>query len=423
MANIPTVRAIAADANYPAGTDAWSATPTKVAPPGSLATTGYVPGVAVNAQHENYLKDEIFDHVRDLQGRAVIKQAASGGPLFTWMLGAYMPQINCYVSASDSAGTPKIAKYAPNDLSKKVATATTIPAYNNRFAYDNTTKTLACFPSPLSGSSGNVSIIADVKALTYTTAAAPTLNARYQDACQDQVTGRVVLAAGLNSGTPVYGIAYGQPSALSWTPAPTGWVSDARTWVASSPTETRVFSSAKTYETANGGATVPAVCSNTTWTAGLPAGSVMYRPTWDPTYNRWICSTHDTGSHALASASSRLWTSSDGITWTTLNAFTKYAFVDLLAHKGWLFGIAVELDLAADAGHAGLVVLYSNDGGSTWKHTGCILSMNPPADVTTSLSPHEARLVACDDILLATTYRALGSADFEYVAIQTGSTY
>lgn len=422
MANIPTVRAIAADANYPAGTDAWSSTPTKVAPPGSLATTGYVPGVAVSAQHENYIKDEIYDHVRDLQGRAVIKQADSGGPLFTWMLGAYLPQINCFVAASDSGGTPKITKYAPNDLTKSAATATTIPAYNNRFAYDNVSKTLACFPSPLSGSSGNVSIIADVKALTYTTAAAPTLNARYQDACQDQVTGRAVLAAGLDSGTPVYGIAYGQPSALSWTAAPVGWASATRTWVASSPTETRVFSDAKTYSTADGGATLSS-CVSTVWTAGLPAGSVMYRPTWDPTNNRWICSTHDTGSHALASASSRLWTSSDGITWTTLNAFTKYAFIDLLAHKGWLFGIAVELDLAADAGHAGLVVLYSTDGGSTWKHTGCILSMTPPADVATSLTPHEARLVACDDILLATTYRATGASDFEYVAIQTGSTY
>lgn len=57
----------ASDDNYPAGTDPWSAQPTKVAPSGAEIEAGHTPGVPVPAETENWWKnraDGLLEYLR-----------------------------------------------------------------------------------------------------------------------------------------------------------------------------------------------------------------------------------------------------------------------------------------------------------------------------------------------------------------------
>jgi hypothetical protein len=53
----------ATDANYPAGTDPWSATPTRVEPDAAQKGTGNVPATRPPAQHHNWLQGLIADWI------------------------------------------------------------------------------------------------------------------------------------------------------------------------------------------------------------------------------------------------------------------------------------------------------------------------------------------------------------------------
>jgi len=418
MADLPIKVLYAADANYAAGAHPWSGTPTKVAPGSSFQSKGWIPGSPIAAQEQNYVIDKIQDLAIDAQQRGAVKAIAQG-TLDSYSLGWFLEGTKRLVSSVDVTGTQKITAFAANNPGRKASSATTMPSFQDRFAYDRVSKKLVCFSKPLVGSSGTFLDITDDKALTTASRNPPTVNARYTDVCTDVSTGKIVMVSALDPGTPAFGVAYGSPpSALSWTAAGIGWISDTETKISSKPGETRIFSYQKTYSTPDAGATLSSV-NTTTWTGGYTAGSTMFRPCWDTLKSRWICSTAKMGvSHDDASSSSKLWTSTDGITWTTLATNPAYVFLDMVCFKGWLWAAGCVLDRTGNPGHGGIEIFYSRDGGTTWIRTGLILSLRTGGTVT----DHQPRLVPCDGILMCLTYRATGAAgDLDYIAVDTGA--
>jgi hypothetical protein len=75
------------DTNYPAGSETWSGTPTKVAPSSGMRQSGHVPEQAPSAQIENYDRNLIGQWLAEIQDqqvlnwprRAQITTATSGG--------------------------------------------------------------------------------------------------------------------------------------------------------------------------------------------------------------------------------------------------------------------------------------------------------------------------------------------------------
>lgn len=64
-----TIPTWATDAAYPAGSDAWSATPTVVTPSGGAQAAGHVPNIKPPAQHENWFKNLVSKWVDYLDDR------------------------------------------------------------------------------------------------------------------------------------------------------------------------------------------------------------------------------------------------------------------------------------------------------------------------------------------------------------------
>lgn len=65
------------DTNYPAGSDPWSATPTKVTPSDGEITAGHTPGVPPDAQVENWWKNRVDTAIESISSVASFYPAYS----------------------------------------------------------------------------------------------------------------------------------------------------------------------------------------------------------------------------------------------------------------------------------------------------------------------------------------------------------
>jgi hypothetical protein len=383
-AQVSSIPRCATDANYPAGVDTWSATPTKVAPSSGMLAQGVVPNQKLAAQHDNYYKAHFADALLELQIQACTPVAlglnnVSRAP-FAWADASHL-LVNLY----DISATPQHRRLMSPDLARsKVANMTGTWVGGELWASMPNlgigAGSTVYFGQP--GITGGSNLIT-VNTGTWAdgTQALPGAGTTAYTAAIASATGSVgVLFLG-GAGTTFSLDRIALIGGAATTAIGAGWTADSFAVLANRPgVETRAWQASaaahKTFNTTDGGVTLSTVFS-TTWNgAGLAVGTSMMRPTWDVANSRWIVSTADISGgssaavYANLASTSQLWTSADGITWTSLAQCPRHFFAAIEYHRGLLWGIAVHLDE-----HKGMEIWVSRDGGTSWMRTGHVLSL------------------------------------------------
>jgi hypothetical protein len=377
MIKIPSVPQIATITNYPAGVNPWNGQPTRVALPGSWASYGIEPNVLAAAQHRNYLDGALTDAVRDLQATTYGTELAGGR--FTTVAGfAYYLGLSANVVLFD--GGNSLAADPTFHRGNEVASVAASGFNVKGAAYQSgTTIKVAGFELNAAGNSADsIDIMTDGILHTYVVGILPHAGAVYTHACQDVTTGRFVAISGNVAGAADAGWASGDPAALTFVPftiGVTAWAIQERMSCASKPGETRAFSKTLTVATTDGGVTSGTVVP-TVWSGGTPTGN-MFPPCWDSQNNRWVCGVSAMSVSAFNSgATSQIWTSTDGVTWTKLADSPSMAMLHMVEHRGWLYAIGRKVGILTTTGGNGLYIAVSKDGGATWSATGSVLCMD-----------------------------------------------
>jgi hypothetical protein len=440
-AQVSSIPKCATDDNYPAGVETWSGTPTKVAPSSGMLAQGVVPNQKLAAQHDNYYKGHFADALLELQIQACsLVKAGLLNDTRTPL--AWAESSHLLVSLYDIASTPQHRRLMSPDTSRsKVANMTGTwtggELWASRPNLGLGAGSTVYFATP--GIAGGANLVT-VNTGTWAdgTQALPGAGTTQYTAAISNTTGSVgVLFLG-GAGTTFSLDRIALIGGAATTAIGAGWTADSFAVLANRPgVETRAWqasaSAHKTFNTTDGGVTVSAVFS-TTWNgAGLPVGVSMMRPTWDAANARWIVSTADISGGSSAAvytnmaATSNLWTSVDGITWTLLASSPRHMFAAIEYHRGLLWGIAVHLDE-----HKGMEIWVSRDGGTSWMRTGHVLTLYtvPGATLLGQFCRDTSIVDLGGHLLFQTTLSLQGGAlvpggvtGVEYVVLRTADCY
>jgi hypothetical protein len=439
---VTTIPRCATDTNFPAGSDPWSALATKVAPSSGMQTQGRVPDEPSSAEEENYYTAHFADSHLELQVQACSLHATglnnANGVCFGWADKAHL-----LVSLENPSGTQQRRFVSIDHARSKVANMTN--AFTGGGSYGPNMS--AAIPNVIGGGSTVYFLYqglaggANLNAVNSTTPS-DTLVA-IPGAGTTQFTDIDTAAMGFNAvlllgsrGTtfelsriPVAG----SPGAVTIA----SWSTDSDGVLAQKPGENRAWQTSgttrKTFGTTDGGVTLGATVT-TTWDGGsLGANVVMMRPTWDEVKERWIVGTADisggstSACYANMVSSSKLWTSTDGVAWTTLHDSPNVMFACIRYHRGLLWAIGLQLNE-----HQGMEIWCSRDGGDSWMRTGHVLSLYKAfTGMFPGLFLRDTRIKALSgQLLFQTTISLQGSAfspggltGCEYVVLRTSDCY
>jgi hypothetical protein len=367
---------IATSTNYAAGADAWSATPTKVAPDADYESHGWTPDKPVAATHENYTKAAIIACVEELQEITSIRPVkesviASCSSLFQWL-----PDTGVFVTV-DGTNPNATPTAFDRDAARSKAGATDVNLHDVSIltAYGAGVTRTAYFLSAVLASQGKLATIADNAARTLAfDATIPVSGAGWLG----------MIATPVPASPTTYIPILVDAAGITFCAAGT-WISHtftAGTWHSIAEQSTAVgvwcFAANRTAWSTNlgGGSTWTEAAATWDAAAGAPPSSAsMFRPTWDATLGRWMVGTADISTANLAASTAKLWTSTDGYTWVTFAATPGFVFVRVVRHVGRLWALGICADpAAAPHAHGGLEVFVSNDDSVTWVRTGVVVS-------------------------------------------------
>lgn len=381
---LPSVPVVATSINYPAGAFPWNGGPTKLTTLTSgFQTYGWTPDEPPGAQEFNLFAYSVCEVIKDQQIRSaprVIKTLYADRCASLW---AYLP-ILCQLVLPYQGTSVKFADRLFSDRSVQTVTPgggvnTNSHKRGNYLA--GTVSKVALMPHNAAGGAAALDVITEAVPPTHAYGTLPHAGALYTHACSDDDTGNFVAVAGNSVLGADVGFAYGDPAALTFVAVgtPTGWVADPYMSVVAKGSEIRAFGKAHTFVSQDGCATVSNL-TDTDWNGGIPSGN-MFPPCWDAKNERWIVGVaHLSTSAVVAAANSTLYTSQDGVTWDLLaSAPTLTSILHIAEHTGVLYAIALNHTPYLLGAASYLEILYSFDGGSTWKRPGIDLSPSSSA--------------------------------------------
>lgn len=429
---LPDVPKIAQTTLYPAGVLTWSNTVTKLpATTGGFVTYGWTPDQPPGAQEFNRFSYDHTEALRDLQTRTIVRFMYGGNWEENGTFAGYMPLRGLYVVPQKGVEVYYGGRSNPLLHSAFITPAGGVDLNGLKVANyrSGTTSKVGFMPWDASGATPAIDILTDSNPPVHSYGTLPQAGAKYTHGTQDVTTGRAVYVAGNSALAANAGFASGDLSALTFVAAGAGvaWVAQPNMSVASKPGEVRAFSKTITFASTDGGVT----CGNLVapiWTGGTPAGN-MFPPVWDEKYQRWVCAvSHQATSTAISLLNSKIYTSADGVTWTLLaSSPASTSIMHIAYHSGVLLGITRfhNNTPAGGLGHGGLEVLYSLDGGATWKRPGIELTLEDLGygAIPENMYHHQCGFTKCGAYIMAQTVIKIGSLNPGTIASGLGTEF
>jgi len=380
--NIPNPVDVAKNATYATGPDAGQIN--KVAPGNSYGAQGVVPGIPFTAGNENFVRAASNAAVEDAQ-LAAYAQAVAIKVDSNLNFYVHIERTNTLVSAESTAPTvyvPDGRLVASLTTDSSLVDHLTLTAYRNGNAGAGSPSAVAYMLSDIAANQSKLFAWEDSPSHSESnTAATAAPTTQWVDMCADDgPTGIVATTPVLiDAGGHLYAVLAG-----TWTSIAT--LTSSYKWLVGDQAGTWIFGETVTAFCNGIGAGGSIATHAATWDgAALPSPQVMTcRPAYDSSNARWIVATANPTSENTFATTGKVWTSTDGFTWTTLATTAGTALTSIAPVRGWLFALGKVGQLSGNpwTGHGGIEVFISRDGGATWIATGHVVDPSISLNVT-----------------------------------------
>lgn len=378
-----TTRTWATDTNYGAGAQPWSSQPIKVEPPSPAG--GFVPGQGAGAPYVNKLLSDAFTQDTNAKtALTTLKTEAQAHAARVLLWAGQSPALN-WLRATSGIGTIRHAGYSKLDDAWYVCSDDA----DVRMSDDQGVSWSSNLVLSVTGGEDctQVAIAADGKVVVstktnvvYTYDPATDTPTHTALSSTSHVGGAAALVVfepisakfvwmGINASNNLLARRASSPG-TSWsaaTTAPTGtWSGAAETAkaMAVNPVSGRVVYVAGTSSTVmkiatsdDGGANWT---TQTDLTISISGGPLYVSLVYDTERAKWTCTLSN------SSTASQVFESSDGITWTLIATLAKIQLRRMACLGGGLLIAAANISGTSFVSVAGIGIVYSTDGGTTW---------------------------------------------------------